>query len=332
MSSLIQKSNLIQIVIWLSLLLLLFVSVMASSQEDAYQNRTEGILAIGLIWLAIMIASYTALYLHTKLFQNRRYVLFSGTLVLALMGIVFTFRAVSELVFEVSFVQSFFSDLVSFAFVMSMSIGMRYAKQGLLDRYLLKEMQTQLLKAELGTLKSQINPHFLFNTLNNIYGVNLKDPEKGSEMILSLSEMFRYFLEAQKHEKVTLGEELELIRNYIALERMRLTSANRIDLTIVAANPNRLIPPLLLMPLVENAVKYGVHPTTETTILIDIQQSEQELTLTTRNDTHPNHRTPSTRTGLKNLKERLDRLYPGRYALQSRDEDGRWQAKLVIPL
>lgn len=332
MSSLIQKNNLIQILIWLGLLLLLFVGLFSSEPEEGSTNRSEDLLIISLIWLSMITASYTALYLHTKLFQKQRYLLFSGAIVLALVGIVFSVRALSGLLLESSFIQSFYSDLVSYSFVMGISIGMRYAKQGLLDRYLLQEMQAQLLKAELDTLKSQINPHFLFNTLNNIYGVNLTDPEKGSEMILNLSEMFRYFLEAQKRDKVALGEELELIRNYIALERMRLTPANRIELKVQAEVPSRLLPPLLLMPLIENAVKYGVQPGKDTTISIDIQQGKQELTLTTQNELHPNHRTTSTRTGLKNLKERLERLYPGRFTLHSAAAGNRWQAKLIIPL
>lgn len=334
MTSIIHKNRLLELVIWLVLLVLLLSSAVISETEPDHDPKDlfESMSVIGLLWVTILMASYTALYLHTRLFQHRRYAGFAAGLLISLLGLVALFRTTAELLIESPFVQSFFSDMVSFSLVMGISIGLRYAKQGLLDRYLVKEMQAQLLKAELGALKSQVNPHFLFNTLNNIYGVNLKDPEKGSEMILSLSEMFRYFLEAQKHEKVTLGEELELIRNYIALERTRLTPANRIDLTIVAANPNLVIPPLLLMPLVENAVKYGVHPTKETVVLIDIQQDEHELTLTTLNNVHAHHRIPSTRTGLKNLRERLDRLYPDRYTLLSEGKDGRWQAKLVIPL
>lgn len=332
MLNIIQKNRLLQAIIWLSLLILLVLSAVASEHENDINYQIEDFLIIGWIWLNMMAASYSALYLHSRLFQKQLYSYFVGSLLMILAGIVFVFRGGAGLLLNDFFVQSFISDLVSFSFVMSISIGMRYAKKGLLDQYILKEMQTQLLKAELGALKSQINPHFLFNTLNNIYGINLKDPEKGSEMILSLSEIFRYFLEAQKHEKVTLAEELELIRNYTALERMRLTPTNRLDFKVVAANPNRLIPPLLLMPLVENAVKYGVSPTNETTIIIDIQQGEHEIAITTLNDVHANHRIPSTRIGLKNLKERLDRIYPGRYTLQSLEKDGKWQAKLVIPI
>ena len=334
MTSIIHKNRLLEVVIWLVLLVLLLSSAVISETEPDHDPKDlfESMSVIGLLWVTILMASYTALYLHTRLFQQRRYAGFAAGLLISLLGLVAFFRTTVEILIEASFVQSFFADMVSFSLVAGIAIGMRYAKQGVLDRYLLKEIQTQLLKAELGALKSQINPHFLFNTLNNIYGVNLKDSEKGSEMILSLSEMFRYFLEAQKRDKVTLSEELELLGNYIALERMRLTPANRIDLTIVVANPNLVIPPLLLMPLVENAVKYGVHPTKETDVLIDITQDEHELTLITLNDVHAHHRIPSTRTGLKNLKERLDRLYPNRYTLLSEGKDGRWRAKLVIPL
>lgn len=332
MPSIIHKNRLLQVIIWLVLLILLFSSAVTVEPDADREDMVEVLLTLALLWLTIMAASYTALYLHTLLFKKQRYVLFGLALPLSLTGIVLSFRTTADLLLEVSFVQSFFSDMVSFSLVTGIAVGMRYARQGLLDRYLFKEMQTQLLKAELGSLKSQINPHFLFNTLNNIYGVNLRDSEKGSEMILNLSEMFRYFLEAQKRDKVALEEELELIRNYIALERMRLTPANRIELTIQAGVTSRLLPPLLLMPLVENAVKYGVHPGKETVIFIDIQQDGQELALTTQNDIHTDHRIASTRTGLINLRQRLDRLYPGRYDLHSAAKGGRWHSKLVIPL
>jgi two-component system LytT family sensor kinase len=332
MSTIITNSRLLQVVIWLVLLVIIFTSAVVSEPDPNRENLFENMFILALLWLTIIAASYTSLYLHTRLFLKQRYVAFTLALPVTVVVIVLTFRYVAELWMETSFAQSFFSDLVSFSLVMSFAIGMRYAKQGLLDRYLLKEMQTQLLKAELNALKSQLNPHFLFNTLNNIYGVNLTDPQRGSEMILNLSEMFRYFLEAQKRDKVTLGEELNLLRNYIDLERMRLTPANHIELTILADNRNCLLPPLLLMPLVENAIKYGVHPAEETVILIDIKQSEHELILTTQNNIHFPHRMPSTRTGLKNLRERLERLYPGRFTLQSAENNSKWQAKLVIPL
>lgn len=332
MPTIIHKNRLLQVIIWLVMLILLLLNVVTVEPDADREDIGEVLLTLILLWLTIMAASYTVLYLHTQLFKKQRYVLFGLALPLSLTGIVLCFRAAADLLLDVSFVQSFYSDMVSFSLVMGIAIGMRYAKQGLLDRYQLKEMQTQLLKTELNTLKSQVNPHFLFNTLNNIYGINLTDPEKGSEMILNLSEIFRYFLEAQKREMVTLEEELDLLRNYIALERMRLTPENHIELIVNAEITSRLLPPLLLMPLVENAVKYGVHPGKECLIKIDIHQHEQQLILTTQNDIHPNHRTASTRTGLNNLRERLDRLYPGRYSLRSTEKEGRWQAKLAIPL
>ena len=332
MAQLIHKNRWLQVIIWLVMLIVLLLNVLALEPDANREDVGELLFTLILLWLSIMAASYTALYLHTLLFKQQRYILFGLALPFSLTGIVLCFRAVADLLLDVSFMQSFYSDIVSFSLVMGIAIGMRYAKQGLLGRYQLKEMQAQLLKAELQTLKSQINPHFLFNTLNNIYGVNLRNPEKGSEMILNLSEMFRYFLDAQKKERVSLEEELELIQNYIGLERMRLTPSNRIELTIHSQATSCLLPPLLLMPLVENAVKYGINPGKEVVVTIGIHHHEKELTLTTENDIHPGHQAASTHTGLKNLRERLDRLYPGRHTLYSAAKDSRWHSKLVISL
>src|SRR5699024_9803219 len=132
-------------------------------------------------------------------------------------------------------------------------------------RLRIKERQTAELKElsrqqEIATLKAQLNPHFLFNTLNSINASVTKDPEGTREMISKLSDILRYSLESFEKEQVSLSEELNFVKTYLALEKHRLGSRLKIEFNIDNNLQNVPIPPMIFQPLVENAVKHGIAP------------------------------------------------------------------------
>lgn len=328
----IRKTLLKHLAGWLVALLILAINVYQSYDPNEEVARLEPLLVVLLLWVWIIAASYLSLFLHTYFFKRGKYVLYGITFVAGAVSVAMAFRFAGEFMLDTGFVQTAITDVISFSFVMALALGVRYAKRGIIDQYRLQKTEALLLKSELETLKSQLSPHFLFNTLNNIYGTNLADPEKGSEMILHLAELYRYFLDIQKKERVSLKEELAFIRHYVELEKLRLTENNHIYFRSDITNPDTKIAPLLLMPLIENAIKYGCFPGGQSVVDIEIVCKDGVLSLSTRNSFEPGRKVVSSGNGLNNLSRRLSILYPDRFTLHSEPQDKMWLSKLRITL
>lgn len=142
-----------------------------------------------------------------------------------------------------------------------------------------KEMENQKLGAELSFLKSQINPHFFFNTLNSIYSLAIVKSDRTPEAVLKLSELMRYIIYDTERKVVPLSKEVEYIANYIELQRLRLPDEVKVKLKTDLGDSDAVIEPLLLLPFVENAFKHGVDVEKGGTILIDIKLTGNELKL-----------------------------------------------------
>lgn len=172
------------------------------------------------------------------------------------------------------------------------------------------------LNAEVNFLKSQINPHFLFNTLNGIYSQAHNKSENTEYSILKLSELLRYVLYESGEEKVPLEKDIQYINNYIDLQRLRISSKVIIAYNVQGGQQGLTIAPLLLISFIENAFKHGISYSQASTITIDIVIFEKTLTLKVSNpvvksDTFTN----GGGLGLKNVRRRLDLLYYGKYSL-----------------
>ncbi|MCU0393006.1 MAG: histidine kinase, partial [Thermoflexibacter sp.] len=192
--------------------------------------------------------------------------------------------------------------------------------------------------------------HFLFNTLNNIYYLAHTKSEKTKDMIAKLSEMMRYFLEEAPKEKVPLSTEIQFITDYICLEKIRMPYHLQIDFGIRAENQNLLVPPMLLMPLVENVFKHGLdkakqHNQAKICLEVNGGLSERTRTKATRitaiipmklrfevtNDMQ-NISYEKKGTGLENLKKRLELLYGKNYVFETRIAEGKFVAILEVEL
>jgi len=185
-------------------------------------------------------------------------------------------------------------------------------------------LEQQQLAAELSLLKAQINPHFLFNTLNNIYALTLLDGEQARASIHRLSRMLRHVLYGSPTNRVPLSQEINFLRDYVDLMQLRL--AQRVHLTFAVpdiAAPDVLIAPMLFQPFVENAFKHGVSATAPSSITIELRQpTAQTVELRVCNTLFSDRPAEDADTeelggiGLANTKRRLDLLYPGAYRLQ----------------
>jgi len=176
------------------------------------------------------------------------------------------------------------------------------------------------LEAELKFLKSQINPHFLFNTLNNLYALTLKKSEKAPDVVIKLSEMLDYMLYHSNENEVKLADEIKLIENYIELEKIRYDKRLSMDININGNTDDRLIAPMILLPFIENSFKHGAsRDTSKPFVNIEISVTDACLTLVVKNSFEAGEQSNENYTegiGLKNVQRRLELIYPDRYVLK----------------
>lgn len=179
-----------------------------------------------------------------------------------------------------------------------------------------REMEKQKTEAELRNLRNQINPHFLLNTLNNIYALISFDQDKAQSAVLSLSTMLRQMLYGTQQNTVTLKEETDFIRNYIDLMRIRISKDVKIDVDIsIGTHANARIAPFILISLVENAFKHGVSPIKPSFISIRIATDGKKIECEIRNSNYPKNGSDKSGhgIGLHQVARRLDLAYKDKY-------------------
>ncbi len=214
------------------------------------------------------------------------------------------------------------------------SILLKFIDDFFRQREQLQQVQHEKTMAELNVLKAQINPHFLFNTLNNLYGLVLERSDLAAETVLKLADIMKYTLAEGDAESVPLKKDLDNLRHYFDLECLRLPDAAEVTFRVEGTVENQRITPLLLLPLVENAFKHGVHRSREKPFLkIDITVTGSTLELKTLNP-KPAHEEPSASLGmgLQNVRKRLGLLYPGRYRLETGEDHQHFSVSLQLRL
>ncbi len=200
-----------------------------------------------------------------------------------------------------------------------------------------KELQTQTMQSELRFLKSQINPHFLFNTLNSLYALTLKKSDKAPEIVIKLSEMMRYMLYECNEKKVFLSKEVQYIRNYLDLEELRQGKNVDIDFLVKGQVGDQKIAPLMFIPFLENSFKHGLNNSIEhgfVHIELDVNRLQIHLSIeNSKAETLPlqTHRR-SGGIGLVNVRRRLNILYPNQYELKIADAPNTYKVDLRIDL
>ena len=212
-----------------------------------------------------------------------------------------------------------------------MNLGIKAYSKSRNDQRKLAELEKQNVEQQLEYLKYQINPHFFMNTLNNIHALVDIDPKKAQETILELSKMMRFILYEGDKNGVPLSREMEFIRTYINLMRLRYTDKVTISVELPTEVPDKTIPPLMLISFVENAFKHGVsyqHPSF-IHIKVDV---DSKLTFTCQNSKAEKPNQEKGGMGLVNVRKRLDLLYDKNYTLNIDDAPNVYSVKLVIPL
>jgi sensor histidine kinase YesM len=225
-------------------------------------------------------------------------------------------------------------DIFEGFFTLVITYSLKYAGQAVSSQNKMLQLQKDNLILELNALKSQINPHFLFNTLNNIYSLSLRKSDKTPEMILKLSDMMRYVLYECNSGAVPIEKEIQFIKNYMDLERIRHGMDVKIDFTLNGNPGANKIEPLLLIPIVENSFKHGINAQMEKGFIeIRMEVRDKKLWLQALNSVQ-NGKPPGSKhgIGLDNVRKRLELLYPENYRLEISPNAKWWEVNLELNL
>ena len=227
-----------------------------------------------------------------------------------------------------------FSYLLLNIAVIATAIGIRHFLKIRTIRQQLKEAEQRSTEAELAWLKNQINPHFLFNTLNNISSLTQIEPDKAQDAIAQLSDLLRYAMYETNKERVALSGEVEFMGNYVELMKLRCNEQTDVGCQFSVANPQTEVAPLLFISLIENAFKHGVSSSRPSTISISLTQDDDTLTFACDNTNYPKSDADRSGSGigLENTRRRLELLYHGRYTWEQTQDELMYHIKITLKL
>ena len=231
-------------------------------------------------------------------------------------------------------VRFFLGNATLYALVVGVGVAIRMTGGWYRAEAARKELEHSHTEAELQNLKSQLNPHFLFNTLNNIYSLIQLDTTRAQQAVHDLSRMLRYVLYDSSRATVPLAAEIDFLRDYIELMRIRLPRHVRLDVSLPENPSHTLVAPLLFISLVENAFKHGVSNDRPSFIDIDIREEEGVLACRIENSFFPKSEADRSGSGigLANLCRRLEMIYPGRYEMKYGQHGDTYETLLRINL
>jgi two-component system LytT family sensor kinase len=267
----------------------------------------------------VLIVSFTAIkfgetyYVHSFAALNRA---FKGQTVLQILG----------------FWQLILTSVIVNGFFVFLSTVYKFTVDWFFNEKEKRDLENQRLIAELAFLKSQINPHFLFNSLNNIYSLAYQKAESTPYAILKLSEILRYMLYESNDTLVSLQKEIEYLESFIDLQKIRFKTKTQITLSIKGNITNQQIMPLLLISFVENAFKHGIATDEKHPIRIQISINENKMLFTIENKKNNYNKDETGGIGMVNVIRRLDLTYPNQYKLEVKNSATYYLCELYLDL
>jgi two-component system LytT family sensor kinase len=306
-------------------------------------------ILMGTLPIDIGFTYFVLYFLIPRYLLQRRYVMFAGTLLVTFTIVVIVEWTINYFIMYPLVYADYakWKDKMHYlsgdAFFLYITIGFVVLSASVikLAKYWFGSQQAQAVleiqnrKSELALLRSQVNPHFLFNTLNNIDALIRRDPDKASDSILKLSWIMRYFIYEADTDKVQLTKEIEYLESFIDLQRIRYRNTAYIEYTVTGDPGNLEIAPMLFVPFVENAFKHGVRRDQVPGIVISLEISDPNIRFLVWNYYDPGNtsvKDPVQGIGLKNVEKRLELLYPGRYELKITEDGGKFRTELTIRL
>lgn len=284
------------------------------------------------------------LYLIPQFLAKRKYLPY-GILIIMNLGLwsffnIILFENLIDYIFPGYYFIAYYEFIDIFEFTISfvaistlLKLSKGYFKMLEAEHKIVK-LESENVSSELKALKLQINPHFLFNSLNNIYSLARKSSPKTGDSILILSDMMRYVLYETKSDFVKLSDEIQFFKNFVELQKLRIDENSKIELNVDLDNTKLEIAPMILMPFFENSFKHGVKGDIGKTFAkFELKTSKNQLSFSAENNKgESNENSDDHGIGLENVKRRLDILYPEKYVLKIEEDDNLFKVNLKLTL
>ena len=340
----IARNRILQHVLFWALSFYVLMRLFAYSDEVATVDIIYTFLFHFSIWLAVYVNLLGLIPAYLKTGKYGLYFLLLFIVVVVSVGFnLLTFNYLSDLLFPGYYFIAYYGfwEITEFviAYIVITSL-MKLSKSWFHYREMqdkLSRLEREKSAAELSALKSQVNPHFLFNSLNNLYSLALDKDERTPGIILRLSQTMRYLLYESNADFVPLEKEMEHLTNYVEMQRLRVGEKAEISFEVLGNPADKQVAPLLFLPLVENGFKHGIKGETEGAFIrILLQILDNQLVFKTENNKGTvdsvEKNQVSGGVGLQNLRRRLDLLYPGKHHLEITDGIATFTAVLKIDL
>ncbi len=327
----------IHVLIWLGLYMIPYIDDTRQhiSPHFIWRNTSIFLLLASLFY-------FNTYYLIRKLFLPGKlfyYLLAIAGCLIFISGMNLLFSSIIDIILSdahhPNYLHRLFLPVFPSLFVLAISLAIKITNEWFKTEKEKKEMENEKLHSELAFLKSQVNPHFLFNILNNICSLARKKSDDTENAIIQLSRIMRYMLYDSKNEKVSLEKEVEYLQNYIDLQRLRISDSVIISFTIDGNMEGKMVEPMLLIPFVENAFKHGISYLEASQIDIQLSIDNGHLHFRVENNRIKKNDDPvqqESGIGLKNVLRRLDLLYPGTHLINFEENASKYIVNLDISL
>ena len=299
-----------------------------------WETYSTALKVASIIILPGFIPVYLHFYLHKRFFEQRKYLPYVFYLLLIIIGSQFLGTALIRIIENDPDAHT--SGAATAIFFIVFTTAIKYYRKGVKQQIELQQAQSKQLQTELALLKSQVNPHFFFNTLNNLYALSLDNSERVPEVILKIADLMRYVLESSKNSQVELTQEIDFLRSYLSLEKLRFSADSDIKFNLTGNTVGKIIAPMLLIPFIENSFKHGASSTAGNFYIhIDLKIKKNRLFFSVENNKRESYisdEQSSPKSGLKNIQRRLELLYPNKYNLDIIEDEKSYKVNLEINL
>ena len=323
----------------------LFIWLIFAFSLIRFEPLGESMMIASIIVFPLIIPVYIHNFLFDYFIFRKQYILYF----LSTLAVIAFFGYIINALQQFAEPEGSSEAYAGLLFIFVLYTGARYFRMGALQQMRikeeekkrikvemeLKEMEAKQASAELNLLKSQVNPHFLFNSLNSIYSLILSNSDIAADAVMKLSDLMRYLLESSTKRKVLVSYEFEFLQNYIDLETIRLGKKVTVVSSFEGDVSGKIISPLLLIPFVENCFKHGISiMSSENNIEISLMMTGNKLMLRTENNLVPDRKgsIKKSGTGIENVKKRLELLYAGKHQLEINNDGQKFIVDLSIEI
>jgi len=336
----------VHVVFWLIIISLCGISILNSSFRWTGYDLTVIFGYYGLINISIFYVNYTLLV--PQLVRDRKkYGMYVAAIALLIIGmaavktmlaslnsgiILTEYNSETKALMPINILAYSLKAIFMSGFFIVVSTLIKFAVDWFSNERIQRNLETEKKDMELQFLKSQLNPHFLFNSLNNIYSLAYQKSDKTADAILKLSEIMRYMIYESNDSWVSLNKEIQYVQSYIDLQRLRFKNGAAVEMILNGEIDNQQIVPLILISFVENAFKHGVADDPEDPIRINLIANQKILNFSVQNKKNKNNKDSMGGVGLNNVERRLQLLYPDRYKLNIVNSATHYTSELMLDI